>query len=69
MLILWQYSGPVFADLTKVDGGYTAVVPEGFNGQGYVVLTACKDRVNDDTVVAGPAIVEITNPYSSDASA
>ena len=31
------------------------------NGQSYVVLTACKDVVNDDTVAAGPAIVEITN--------
>lgn len=40
-------------------------MPQGFNGQNYVLLTACKDAVNNDTVVAGPAIIEITNPYPS----
>ena len=37
------------------------MVPEGINGQSYVVLTTCKDKVTDETVAAGPAIVEITN--------
>lgn len=53
--------GPVVAEATKVDGGYTVVVPEGINGQSYVVLTGCKDAVTDDTVAAGPAIVEVMN--------
>ncbi|KAE8450270.1 hypothetical protein EG329_006698 [Mollisiaceae sp. DMI_Dod_QoI] len=56
-------TGPIYDVATAVEGGFTAVVPGGVNGQSYVVLTACKDRVTDDTVAAGPAIVEITNPY------
>jgi hypothetical protein len=54
-------TGPIYADVTPCDGGFTLVVPEGINGQSYVVLTACTDAVNDSTVAAGPAIVEITN--------
>lgn len=34
-------------------------IPEGFAGQSYVVLTGCDDYVSDDTVAAGPAIVEV----------
>ncbi|MCJ1410679.1 hypothetical protein MMC19_004765 [Ptychographa xylographoides] len=55
-------TGPIFGAATPVDGGYTVVVPAGVNGQSYVVLTSCNEVVTDDTVVAGPAIVEITNP-------
>jgi hypothetical protein len=58
-------TGPVYVNAIPVDGGFSVVVPaetDGLpNGQTYVVLTACKDAVNDDTVTAGPAIVEITN--------
>ncbi|KAK0663574.1 hypothetical protein DIS24_g1107 [Lasiodiplodia hormozganensis] len=54
-------TGPVVAEATRVEGGFTVVVPEGVNGQSYVVLTGCKDTVTDDTVAAGPAIVEISN--------
>lgn len=53
-------TGPVFVDAKKVDGGYQVTVPKGFAGQSYAVLTACKDQVNDDTVAAGPAIIEIS---------
>lgn len=53
--------GPVYANVTAVDCGFSLVVPAGINGQSYVVLTACTDAVNDDTVVAGPAIVLIDN--------
>lgn len=56
-------TGPIYADTKVVEGGFTTVVPAGIDGQSYVVLTACKDRVTDDTVSAGPAIVEVTNPY------
>lgn len=53
-------TGPVFANATRVDGGFTIVVPAGVAGQSYVVLTGCKSAVvNDNTIVAGPAIVEI----------
>ncbi|KAL3418803.1 hypothetical protein PVAG01_09024 [Phlyctema vagabunda] len=56
-------TGPIYADATPVAGGFTTVVPAGINGQSYVVLTGCKDSVTDSAVAAGPAIVEITNPY------
>jgi len=54
-------TGPVYANATKVDGGFTVKVPQGVNGQSYVALTGCSEAVNDDTVAAGPAIVEIAN--------
>jgi hypothetical protein len=54
-------TGPIFVPATPVAGGFTVVVPAGVNGQSYVVLTGCSDTVNDDTIAAGPAIVEITN--------
>lgn len=36
-----------------------AKVPSGVYGQSYVVLNNCPETVSDDTVLAGPAIVEI----------
>lgn len=54
-------TGPIYADATPVQGGFKVIVPTGINGQSYVVLTTCKDEVTDETVAAGPAIVEITN--------
>ncbi|KAM0346682.1 hypothetical protein ACHAPU_005395 [Fusarium lateritium] len=54
-------TGPTFVEATAVDGGFTVEIPEGFAGQTYVVLTSCKDAVSDDTVAAGPAIIEISN--------
>jgi hypothetical protein len=53
--------GPLVGPATPVEGGFTVVVPEGINGQSYFVLTTCKEEVNDGTIAAGPAIVEITN--------
>lgn len=37
------------------------MIPTGINEQSYVVLMACKDKVNDETVASGPAITDITN--------
>ena len=60
-------TGPVFTPATAVAGGFSIEIPmapEGgapINGQSYVVLTGCNTTVTDDTVAAGPAIVEITN--------
>jgi hypothetical protein len=53
-------TGPVYADATPVDGGYTVVVPKGIAGQSYVVLTSCNTAVTDDTTIAGPAVVEVS---------
>jgi len=36
-------------------------VPDGVSGQAYVVLTGCDDAVNDETITAGPAVIEVTN--------
>ncbi|KAL2211052.1 hypothetical protein CC79DRAFT_1304503 [Sarocladium strictum] len=54
-------TGPTFVEATPVEGGFTVEIPEGFAGQTYVVLTGCKDFVTDDTVAAGPAIIEISS--------
>ncbi|TKA71003.1 hypothetical protein B0A49_04739 [Cryomyces minteri] len=56
-------TGPVFATLTPgADAlSWKVLVPQGVNGQSYVVLTKCNETVTDDTVVAGPALVEVTN--------
>lgn len=35
------------------------MLPKGFAGQTYVVLTTCKEGVSDDTTAAGPAIIEV----------
>ncbi|KAK2626473.1 hypothetical protein QTJ16_003648 [Diplocarpon rosae] len=60
-------TGPIYTDVTAVEGGFKVKVPTGINGQSYVVLTGCKDQVTDETVAAGPALVEITNAYPSTA--
>lgn len=55
-------TGPIFSDVQWTDGDkLKTVVPEGINGQSYVILTTSNDAVTDDNTVAGPAIVEITN--------
>ena len=53
-------TGPIFVDATPVNGGFTVIVPGGISGQNYIVLTSCTETVTDDTVVAGPAIVEVS---------
>ncbi|PBP22149.1 hypothetical protein BUE80_DR006963 [Diplocarpon rosae] len=60
-------TGPIYTDVTAVEGGFKVEVPTGINGQSYVVLTGCKDKITDETVAAGPAIVEIANTYPSTA--
>ncbi|KAG8668474.1 hypothetical protein FPOAC2_07761 [Fusarium poae] len=54
-------TGPTFVEAKPVDGGFTVEIPEGFAGQTYVVLTSCNTAVSDDTVAAGPAIIEISS--------
>lgn len=52
-------TGPTFVPATPVNGGYSVQIPKGFAGQTYVVLTGCNKSVTDDTVAAGPAIIEV----------
>ncbi|KAI9665567.1 MAG: hypothetical protein M1831_001710 [Alyxoria varia] len=57
-------TGPVFADVHEAaPKNYEVTIPEGISGQSYVVLTKNKEEVTDDTVKAGPAIVEVTPAY------
>jgi hypothetical protein len=53
--------GPIFVDVKIVGSELEVVVPEGVNGQSYVVLTSSNTEVTDDNTIAGPGIIEITN--------
>jgi len=53
-------TGPIFVDAHYINGAYEVVVPKGKAGQSYVVLTNCNTEATDDSIVAGPAIVEIS---------
>lgn len=53
-------TGPIFVEAKSVSGGFLVVVPKGVSGQSYVVLTSCNTAATDDTIVAGPAIVEVS---------
>ncbi|KAL9019811.1 MAG: hypothetical protein Q9185_002955 [Variospora sp. 1 TL-2023] len=59
-------TGPVFAEATRVEGGFSFRVPtapEGtaeIAGQTYVVLTGCNTTVTDETTAAGPGLMEVT---------
>ena len=55
--------GPVFADLAQAGDGinFSVKVPaQGVAGQSYLVLCNCAERVDDGTIVAGPAVLEVT---------
>jgi len=53
-------TGPVFTDAKEVDGGFEVTVPKGIAGQSYVVLTSCNTAATDDTIIAGPGVVEVS---------
>jgi hypothetical protein len=62
MYAVWiSATGPVFVpalghgDMLSWD----VQVPPGIHGQSYVLLTGCNTTVTDDTVTAGPTIVEV----------
>ena len=53
-------TGPIFVEVKHVGSGYQVTIPKGVNGQSYIILTSCKDKVSDDTTYA-VGIVEISN--------
>lgn len=55
-------TGPTFVEAIPVYGGFSVIIPEGFAGQTYAVLTGCNESVSDDTTVAGPALIEVYFP-------
>jgi hypothetical protein len=59
-------AGPVFVDAVFDDaykecGRFEIVVPEGVKGQSYAVLVRGREKVSDETIVAGPVVIEIGN--------
>lgn len=54
-------TGPIFENATPVEGGFAVKVPSGIAGQNYIVLTSYNNvTVTDDTIVAGPVVVEVS---------
>jgi hypothetical protein len=53
--------GLFFVEATPVEGGFEAMVPLEVAGRSYIILTRSNVFVDDDTVAAGPAIVEVSN--------
>lgn len=54
-------TGPVWAPLSSDgEGKFTVTIPKGVAGQSYVVLTKGNTKATDDTIVAGPAIIEVS---------
>lgn len=53
--------GPIFVEVQLTDSKYSVQVPQGVNGQTYVVITSSNTTVTDENTVAGPGIIEITN--------
>jgi hypothetical protein len=53
-------TGPTFVEaVLEGNSKFMTVVPPGFHGQSYVLITKENGTVTDDSVVAGPAIVEV----------
>lgn len=53
-------TGPVWAKLEPMGNStFTAIVPKGIQGQSYVVLTKSDEQVTDDTILAGPAVLQV----------
>jgi hypothetical protein len=53
-------TGPIWAPLSSMGNGkFTVTVPKGVAGQSYVVLTKGNTQATDDSIVAGPAIIEV----------
>ncbi|RHZ55409.1 ferritin-like domain-containing protein [Aspergillus thermomutatus] len=53
-------TGPVWAPWKPTEDGQIVVtVPEGVSGQSYLVITQGNQQATDDTILAGPAIVEV----------
>ncbi|RPA99074.1 hypothetical protein L873DRAFT_1768251 [Choiromyces venosus 120613-1] len=55
-------TGPIFVKAEVVqENSFVVLVPKGVNGRTNVVLTSNGRAVRDDTTIAGPPIIEITN--------
>lgn len=52
-------TGPIWATVSPAEGGYFVTIPGGIAGQSYVVISSSNEKVSDETVLAGPAILEV----------
>ena len=59
----WATHGsPAYTPAIDIDGcgrRFNTTVPKGQAGQSYAFITACNDTFTDETVLAGPALLEI----------
>jgi hypothetical protein len=54
-------TGPVFTNVTLWgEGNYNVTIPAGVHGQSYLVFTKNSTAATDDTVIAGPTIVQVS---------
>lgn len=59
-------TGPIFAEVRWTHyGDLETTVPEGINGQSYVVLTSSNTEITDDNEIAGPVVIEVSNTVFS----
>lgn len=58
-------TGPIIVSAGVIEGGkkIQVQVPQNVTGQSYVLLTKSQSAVTDDTIVAGPGVVEVTPAY------
>lgn len=60
-------AGPVWALLQPAGDGinFQVTVPAGIAGQSYLLLNNCNTTVTDQTVVAGPTVLEIASTFKN----
>lgn len=56
------FNGTIIQPVTVSSNGYSTTVPAGLTGQAYIVLTNSASTVDDSTIVAGPALLQVNNP-------
>ena len=53
-------TGPVWVPLKLIGNSHFIVtIPPGTEGQSYIVLTSGMGGVNDNNIIAGPAIIQV----------
>jgi len=61
--VFYIAGGPVFVAAEQTHGDmYKVAIPETASGQTYIVLNSGNSTLDDSTIIAGPAIVEVYKP-------
>lgn len=53
-------TGPIIVPVQQAGSGFNVKIPAAVAGQSYVVLTSSATDVTDDTILAGPGVVEVS---------